>query len=156
MSIKWAGCAAWSAQGWTCSRSTKIQAADLGLAAYAKHPISALRRTDGSLKDECVLQIELSMSRTDDGWRTLEFLAWLLRDQTRGGKANQLRPFALPPVAGSDVQLGRTLTILIELFEADPGPEALLRQVASFADGLELFIDLYDGMLRGRGDGGLT
>jgi hypothetical protein len=70
---------------------------DLVLPDFADYPHGALRRTGGGLEDEAMIQFEFDVARSDAGWRTLEFLAWFLRDRARLGEAIQLCPFARPP-----------------------------------------------------------
>jgi hypothetical protein len=130
---------------------------DLSRADLAHLPHGALRRTAGCLPDESLIQVEFRLERSERGWRALEFLGWFVRDQARGGLAIQLRPFALPPVAGERVQLGESLRFHIDLFlpgaGSDLGPH--LDTVNGIADDLRLVSELYDKMLRDRGCEGL-
>ena len=129
----------------------------LSLPDLAHLPHAALRRTRGGLKNEALVQCEFSLSRDEAGWRALEFLAWFFRDQARGGELVQVRPFALPPVVGPQVQFGRPLRFHVDVFCPDTGKDLspVLKRVNEIATGLELAAALYDRMLRDRGDGGL-
>jgi hypothetical protein len=130
---------------------------DLSLADLAHLPHGALRRKAGCFPDESLIQVEFRLERSERGWRALEFLGWFVRDQARGGQAVQLRPFAVPPVAGERVQLGESLRFHIDLFlpgaGSDLGPH--LNKVRGIADDLRRASELYDGMLRDRGSEGL-
>jgi hypothetical protein len=130
---------------------------DLRRSDLAHLPHGALRRTGGPLAEESLIQVELHLEQSERGWRALEFLGWFVRDQARGGEAIQLRPFALPPVAGEQVQLGETLRFHIDLFLPDRGRDLgpHLDKVSSIAKDLQRASELYDGMLRARGAGGI-
>lgn len=118
---------------------------DLGFPEFAALPIGALRRTYGGLEAEALMQFEFRIATTALGWRTLEFLAWFVRDQSRGGESLQLRPFALPPEGPDGVQLGHTLRWHIDLFCAGTGndlaPQFAL--VDGIASDLEMAIKVY-------------
>lgn len=118
---------------------------ELRLAGFAHLPHGALRRTNGGLADEAFIQVEFRVEQTAAGWRSLEFLAWFVRDQARGGESVQLRPFALPPMVGEQVQLGETLQWHIDLFCPGTGDDLSpqLARVARIADALELSLRLY-------------
>lgn len=133
-----------------------VRAEDLGSFAYARFPITTLRRTNGGRPDEGLLSITFTVSRDEDGWRAVEFLAWIVRDRARGGCEDDIRPFGLPAVAGADVQLGQSLRFIIEMFLVDPADGSPLRRMKDFADDLRQTIDLYDRMLRDRFDTGVT
>lgn len=128
----------------------EVREADLGLFPYAMYPIPTLRRTGGGRPGEGFLQIEIYVSRDEDGWRAVEFLAWFFRDRARGGKINDFRAFSLPPIVGNDVQLGRTLRFLAELFDCDPTDGAPMRMMEDLATDLARAIDIYDHGLQTR------
>src|SRR4029079_18025840 len=67
-------------------------------AEFGDLPHALLRRTEGGLEDEAWANTEFTVSRDEAGWLTLEFLAWWVRDSSRGGEQIQMRPMALPPV----------------------------------------------------------
>jgi hypothetical protein len=134
-----------------------VSAVELGSPALAHLPHGALRRTDGGLESEVLIQVEFRLESSPPGWRSLEFLAWFVRDRARGDQAIQLRPFALPPVAGDQVQLGDTLRFHLDIFcpKVDEDLAPTLARVRELADGLKLAIELYDRMLREHGAPGL-
>jgi len=109
-----------------------------------------LRRTSGGLDQEALIQFEFYVKPTPQGWRTLEFIAWFVRDQGRGGRQIQLRPYALPPQVGQNIQLGHTLRWHIDLFcpnsGADLSPE--LAQIHEIATTLSAAVDIYGPLLR--------
>lgn len=116
---------------------------------FAHLPHGALRRTDGGLEGEALIQTEFRIERSERGWRTLEFLAWFIRDQARSGELIQLRPFALPPMAGGEVQIGNTLHWQIDLFCPDTGEDLSpqLERVARIAEALETAVSLYGHLI---------
>ena len=122
-----------------------LVAADLAFPDFRHLPHGALRRTGGGLENEALIQIEFKIHQTPLGWRSLEFIAWFVRDQARGGVSVQLRPFALPPQIGESVQLGNTLRWHIDLFcsnvTEDLSPQ--LAQVHELANGLRMAVDIY-------------
>lgn len=82
-------------------------------------PQVPIRRTNGGLEGEVMLQTEVIFERTSDAWLSLEFLAWWVRDWARSGHQVQMRPTALPPKA-YEIQLGRTLKFFVEYFVIEP------------------------------------
>jgi hypothetical protein len=134
-----------------------ISTAELSFPDFAHLPHGALLRTGGGLESEALIQVEFILEPSEVGWRSLEFLAWFVRDQARGGESIQLRPFALPPVAGDQVQLGLSLRFHLDIFCPGTGEDLapVLARVQKIADGLNLAIDLYDRMLRARNALGL-
>jgi hypothetical protein len=93
-----------------------IEASDLSLPGeFGDLPQVPIRRTDGGLENEVLIQVEIIFNRTADAWVSLEFLAWWVRDYARSGHQIQMRPTALPPKA-FEIQLGRTLKFFIEYF----------------------------------------
>jgi hypothetical protein len=111
-------------------------------------PHALLRRTSGGLPDEMWANIEFELTRDEAGWLTLEFLAWFVRDHSRSGDQIQLRPMALPPKA-YEIQLGRTLKFIIDLFVVCPGDgiEPMLDELESLAKSLSGNIDDYADIL---------
>ena len=110
-------------------------------------PHALLRRTDGGLPDEAWSNTEIQFSRDVHGWLALEFLAWWVRDCSRGGIQIQMRVQALPP-KGFQNQLGRTLKFIIDSFEIcpdDPGP--MLVRMADAAESLNDSIEIYSDVL---------
>lgn len=130
---------------------------DLSLLPYADLPLGALRRTKGGLAREALVQFEFEATPDEAGWRSLEFLAWFVRDQSRGGEPIQLRPKALPPATPDAVQLGSTLRFQIDLFWPKAGKNLApaFKHIQALADQLRLMTKSYDRMLKERGDRGL-
>lgn len=118
---------------------------DLSLVELGHLPHAALRRTDGGLEHEVLFQVEFQLEPKPASWKTLEFLAWFVRDQARGGELMQLRPFALPPLAGQTVQLGHTLKFQIDVFlyPEEQNLDFILEKVAAIRNSLEQAIDWY-------------
>lgn len=112
---------------------------------FAALPIGALRRTGGGLEAEALIQFEFRVSPDAKSWRTIKFLAWFIRDQSRGGVSVQMRPFALPPEVPGHIQLGHTLRWQIDLFCANASHDLTpqLKQVESMAHALEVAIQVY-------------
>jgi hypothetical protein len=108
-------------------------------------PHALLRRTNGGLPDEMWANTEFELSHDEAGWMTLEFLAWWVRDLSRGGRQIQLRPMALPPRA-YEVQLGRTLKFIIDHFIVGD-LSAALAEMQSRAESLSGNIDDYADVL---------
>jgi len=97
-----------------------IEAGDLSLPGeFGDLPQVPIRRTNGGLENEVMIQVEIIFNRTADAWVSLEFLAWWVRDYARSGHQIQMRPTALPPKA-YEIQLGRTLKFFIEYFVIEP------------------------------------
>jgi hypothetical protein len=134
-----------------------LTADDLGLAAFAQLPHAALRRTSGGREGEVYVRFEFRLEPVPAAWQTLEFLAWFVRDQARGGLAIQLRPFGLPPTTPEGAQLGQSLRFDIDLFcVVSSGSLApVLAEVGEVAKQLVLLSDLYDAALRKAGHPGL-
>lgn len=86
---------------------------------FAELPQVPIRRTDGGLKGEVMIQTEIILDRSPEAWLTLEFLSWWVRDWARSGEQIQMRSTALPP-KGYQIQLGRTLKFFIECFVIEP------------------------------------
>jgi hypothetical protein len=126
---------------------------DLRFPNFAHVPHGALRRTNGGLPGEALIQIEFRLAPSSVAWRSLEFIAWFVKDQARSGVFVQLRPFALPPMFGEQVQLGGTLKWHIDLFCPDTGEDLSLQfaKIDRIASGLELAVRLY-GHLIGKPD----
>jgi hypothetical protein len=107
----------------------------------------ALLRRSGGLPGEAWANTEIVLTRDEPGWLTLEFLAWWVRDQSRGGGSIQMRPMALPP-KGHEVQLGRTLKFIIDHFATCPDDASpMLDLLASRASNLSLMIGVYSDVL---------
>ena len=118
---------------------------DLALVEFGHLPHAALRRTNGGLPAEQLVQLEFSLEANAAAWRSVEFLAWFIRDQARGGIQVQLRPTAMPPRFGEQVQLGHTLRFDIELFCREASE--VLPTLAGLSRDLHLAIGLYGDVL---------
>lgn len=124
--------------------------AQLSSMIYAHLPHAAIRQGATAGREGCaLLQVEFRREPSQAGWRTLEFLAWFVRDQARGGMNIQLRPFALPPVAREVVQLGESLKFHLELFiDAKRGENApVLASVLEVGQDLERAMRIYGSTL---------
>ena len=53
---------------------------DLRFPDFAHVPHGALRRTNGGLSGEALVQTEFRIASSPVGWQSLEFLAWFVRD----------------------------------------------------------------------------
>ena len=117
---------------------------------FGDFPHALLRRTDGGLPNEAWAHTEFSLTADSNGWLTLEFLAWWVRDLSRSGDQIQLRPMALPPKA-HEVQLGHTLKFIIDHFAITDGesPAAVLELLAERAESLSGNINDYGDVLSG-------
>lgn len=107
-------------------------------------PHLAIRRTQGGLADEVLVTAEVRLEQSFAGWIALEFLAWWVRDLSRGGHWVQMRPLALPPIAYG-TQLGRTLKFAVEFFfiNSEPSSAPVLAKIADYANSLNSNIDDY-------------
>ena len=123
-----------------------IKVSDLSLPGpNADLPIAALRRTKGALAEELLLSINFEVERNESGLKALEFLSWWVRDQSRGGESMQVRSIGLPPMAGTDVQLGRTLRFTVDWFYSNPSQnmKKVLADISEKAKSIELATTLY-------------
>ncbi len=112
-------------------------------------PHALLRRTNGGLPHEAWANTDVILSYNRAGWLTLEFLAWWVREQSRHGEQIQIRPQALSPLAGEEIQLGQTLKFVVDHFcvLSDNSPEAMLMLLASRGYSLRTAIDLHVDVL---------
>ena len=122
-----------------------VTAEDLSSIEFAHLPHAALRRTNGGLSNEVFVQVEFYLSQTSEGWRTLEFISWFVRDQARGGELIQLRPFGLPPIAGDRIQLGNSLRFHLDLFcpNSSGALQPILAKVEQIERTLKMAIEIY-------------
>ena len=115
-----------------------VSADDLSLPGeFGDLPQVAIRRTDGGIDSEVMIQTEIIFDRSPGAWVSLEFLAWWVRDWGRSGHNIQMRPMALPPKA-YEIQLGRTLKFFIEYFliEETENYETTLGVAAEMAESI--------------------
>mgnify|MGYP001793972167 FL=1 len=128
----------------------KISLSDYGLSGkLGDLPHALLRRTQGGLPDEAWANTDVILSYDRAGWLTLEFLSWWVRDQSRGGAQIQMRPQALPPLAGEEIQLGRTLKFVIDHFcvLTTRGPASMLALLEAQGQALNTAVDSYADVL---------
>lgn len=111
---------------------------------FADLPHAAMYRTRGGLEHEALIQVEIIFWQRIDGWIATEFLAWWVRDQSRGGETMQFRALALPP-EGFQRQLGNTLKFVLELFFINPtdAMEPILERVKGLAADLRDSAEVY-------------
>ena len=83
---------------------------------YADLPIAMFRRTNGSLEKELLIFVDFQIEPNQVGLKALEFLSWWVRDLSRSGENVQIRSIGLPPMAGENIQLGRTLRFWFEAY----------------------------------------
>ena len=95
----------------------------LSLPAFGDLPLAVLRRSGGAVGEELLICLVIRPQRNAQGWRTVEFLSWWVRDVSRAGTQVQIRSIALPPQIGGQVQLGQTLRFVIEFFWRDDGQD---------------------------------
>lgn len=107
-------------------------------------PQVAIMRTDGGRPREVMVRIEVVFDRTSDGWLSLEFLAWWVRDWARSGHQIQMRPTAMPPKAHT-IQLGRMLKFFIEYFlvEESDTYDNTLSVVEEMAESIRSSLETY-------------
>ncbi|MBT9316972.1 hypothetical protein [Leptothoe spongobia] len=112
-------------------------------------PHALLRRTQGGLAHEAWANTDVILSYDRAGWLTLEFLAWWVRDCSRNGEQIQIRPQALAPLAGEDIQLGTTLKFVIDHFclLPDKSLTPMLALLEKQGQELNTAIDSYDNVL---------
>lgn len=120
---------------------------------FGHFPHATIRWAGGGQQDQALAQFEFQLQSSPEGWRSLEFISWWVRDQARAGRNVQLRPFALPPVAGHTVQLGHTLRFHIDLFCIAKGDDLspVLAAVQELADDLTSSMQMYQRVLYEQG-----
>lgn len=93
-----------------------------------------------------LIQFEFSLDNSLERLKSLEFLAWFVRDSARGGTKIQLRPFALPPVTPNGRQHGTTLKFHIDLFidGIEETLEPAFKVIEELNKNLNLFMEIYD------------
>lgn len=127
-----------------------LKSEQLELPEFARLPLGAIRRTLGGLDGEALVQTEFRVEPFALYPKTIEFLAWFVRDQSRGGVSIQLRPFALPPQAGELVQLGTSLLWQIDFFCIVPKGDVSgvhLATIDRIASDLEFALEIYGHLL---------
>ncbi len=117
---------------------------------YADLPIAMYRRSGGNLPNEILVSIEFTIDRNQTGLNALEFLSWWVRDLSRSGQNLQIRSIGLPPMAGENIQLGKTLRFWCEAYIVTEKEDmaSVLNEVGALAKSLNSSIMLYDGALK--------
>lgn len=114
-------------------------------------PHALLRRTNGGLPQEAWANTDIILSYDRAGWLCLEFLAWWVRQLSRGGELIQLRPLALAPEAAEtgEIQLGTTLKFVIDHLGqvGGAGPQPMLELLGQRAAALNQALEQYDAVL---------
>jgi hypothetical protein len=126
-----------------------IKEEHLSMNSFSHLPQGSLRRTTGGLQREALIQFEFRMEKTPQAWKSLEFLAWFVRDQARAGEQIQLRPGGSAPIANGKVQLGETLYFQIDLFLPNTPSELtpILIKIRKLAQTLERSLNQYQEAL---------
>ena len=121
----------------------------LSFVDFGHLPHATIRRTNGGLQNETLVQVEFELNKkVNESWKSLEFLSWWVRDLARAGENIQLRPFALPPQAGDDIQLGRTLKFQIDIFINNTNElEDVLVKIEEYGKSLHDTIEIYKDLL---------
>ncbi len=112
-------------------------------------PHALLRRTQGGLPHEAWANTDIILSYDRAGWLTLEFLSWWVRESSRHGEQIQMRPQALSPLAGEEIQLGHTLKFVMDHFclLPDNSPALMLAVLETRGRDLNTVIDAYNNVL---------
>ncbi len=91
-----------------------IREEHLAMSSFSHLPQGSLRRTTGGLQREALIQFEFRLEKDPQAWKSLEFLAWFVRERARAGEQIQLRPGGSVPIVDGKVQLGETLFFQID------------------------------------------
>ncbi len=75
--------------------------------------------------------IKFGLKQTKLGWRTLEFMSWLVDDMLRAGEQLQFFPTSPPPYLNKP---GECLSFVIECFPEDGDMAKRFLKVAKFID----------------------
>jgi len=73
--------------------------------------------------------VKFGLRKSELGWRTLEFLAWVCSDMTRGGERLRFFPTAPPPYLNTP---GRCLSFVIECYPVGGDQEDRFKKGAEF------------------------
>jgi hypothetical protein len=117
----------------------------LALSSFSRLPQGSLRRATGGLQREALIQFEFRIEKTLQAWKSLEFLAWFVREQARAGEQIQMRPGGLTPIVNGKIQLGETLYFQIYLFLPNAPLELapVLTKVRTLTQALEKSLNQY-------------
>jgi hypothetical protein len=112
----------------TMSKVKKIEAAIKRFAAVAwcssGYPLAA---ADGGSTD--IGWVKFGLRKSELGWRTLEFLAWVCTDMIRAGERLEFFPTAPPPYLNTP---GDCLSFVIECHPLDGDQDERFQKVARF------------------------
>lgn len=75
--------------------------------------------------------VKFTIERSELGWNTLEFLAWICTDLTNGGERVEFIPIAPPPYLNN---AGDCLCFVLEVHPQVSKTEPFFAQVARFID----------------------
>lgn len=117
---------------------------------YADLPIAMLRRSNGNLENELLINVEFTVAPNKQGFNALEFLSWWARDISRSGDNVQIRSIGLPPIAGERIQLGSTLRFWFEAYIVTEREDIdlVLAKVSEFSKSLEESVKQYEPALQ--------
>ena len=73
--------------------------------------------------------VKFEIEKTEMGWRTLEFIAWLTADMVRGGERMEFIPTSPPPYLNEP---GNCLSFVIEIHPKNGDDEERFSKVANF------------------------
>lgn len=108
-------------------------------------PHAALRRTGGGVPGEAIVQFDIGLDGSADGWKACELLAWFVRDLSRAGDDVQLRVLGLPP--GSEAHApGESLRLVLDMLfrHAANDSEIVATHLRQYASDLADAIEMYD------------
>jgi len=75
--------------------------------------------------------VKFTIERSELGWNTLEFLAWICNDLTNGGERVEFVPIAAPPYLNTP---GDSLCFVLEVHPQVSKSEQFFAQTARFID----------------------
>jgi hypothetical protein len=73
--------------------------------------------------------VKFGVEKSELGWRTLEYLAWVCGDMARAGERLQFFPTAPPPYLNTP---GSCLSFVIECYPLDGDQDSRFKKVAEF------------------------
>ena len=73
--------------------------------------------------------VKFGIKKSELGWRTLECLAWVCTDMTRGGERLEFFPTSPPPYLNTP---GECLSFVVECFPLNGDQNARFKKVAEF------------------------
>jgi hypothetical protein len=88
--------------------------------------------------------VKFGLEKSEVGWRTLEFLAWLATDMVRAGERLEFFPTSPPPYLNTP---GACLSFVVECYPKDGDQDERFSKVAAF---IESCRNQYWSQCRGR------